>query len=366
MSRKEAVEAGVSRYAGHFMEEEAMHSNAIRRSAVGLAVLAAALAGSSAYASEMKLRVGDSFPVGHYISEHGTKPWMEKVTSLTGGKVVFEYYPAEQMGKAKDLLSLTQAGTIDIGYVAPAFVTDKLPLSVVGELPLPFSKSCEGTLAFWQLAKEGGVLDKVEFEPTGVRVLWSLVLAPYQLYMAKQEIKSIDVVQGKKIRTTGAAKVLALKKLGAVPVSIPSPEMREALHRGTVDGMLLPHTSVAPYGLSTGFKSATIGHNFGSFVVTYVIARERWNAFAPEVKKAFDEAAEYTIRKICQHTDDSEAKDIEALKKDGVEFVSLDPSEAKKLQDVMDSVSAEWAENLEKRNKPARQVLQAFRDALSK
>lgn len=39
------------------------------------------------------------------------------------------------MGKAKDLLSLTQSGVLDIGYVGPSYVSDKLPLFSVGELP---------------------------------------------------------------------------------------------------------------------------------------------------------------------------------------------------------------------------------------
>lgn len=341
-----------------------MKITAFRHSATGFAVLGFLLAGA-VQAQEIKLRVGDSFPASHYIAENGTKPWMDKVTALTGGKVTFEYYPSEQLGKAKDLLSLTQAGTVDIGYVAPAFVTDKLPLSVVAELPLPFSRACQGTAAFWLLAKDGGILDKEEFAPAGVKVLWALVLPPYQLYMAKEDI-SLDVLQSKKIRTTGAAKVLALKKLGAVPVSIPSPEMREALQRGTVDGMLLPHTSVASYGLSSGFKSATAGQNFGSFVVTYVISRDRWNSFSPEMKKAFEEAGDFVMHRICQYTDDNEAKDVEALKHDGITYFTFDVTDATKLQQVMDSVSSDWAKALDARNKPGSQVLTAFRQALSK
>ncbi len=321
---------------------------------------------AGAQAQEIKLRVGDSFPATHYIAENATKPWMENIRKLTGGKVQFEYYPSEQLGKAKDLLSLTQTGAIDIGYVAPSFVTDKLPLTVVGELPLAFTKSCEATTALWALTKEGGLLDKAEFAPNKVKVLWSMVLPPYQLYMAKDNIASMAVVKGRKIRTSGAAKVLALRNLGAVPVSIPSPEMREALHRGTVDGMLLPHNSVAIYGLSTGFKYATIGHNFGSFVVTYLISRDKWNSFPPEVRKAFDQAGEEIMKSICAYTDEAEAKDVEALKKDGVNFVSLSDDEAAKLKGVMDGVSAEWAKLLDGRNRPGTEVLKAFEAALPK
>ena len=342
-----------------------MRITSLASSAVAAAV-GTFLAVTGAQAQEMKLRVGDSFPANHYIAENATKPWMAKVEALTGGKVKFEYYPSEQLGKAKDLLSLAQAGTIDVGYVAPAFVTDKLPLTVVGELPLPFSKSCEGTTALWALAKEGGVLDKAEFAPNKVKVLWGMVLPPYQLYMAKDDVASIEVVKGRKIRTTGAAKVLALRKLGAVPVSIPSPEMREALHRGTVDGMLLPHSSVSSYGLATGFKYATIGQNYGSFVVTYVISRDKWNSFAPEVRKAFDIAGEEIMQSICNYTDEVEAKDVEALKKAGVNFVALKAEESAKLKGIMDGVSLEWAEQLNARNRPGTEVLKAFQAALPK
>ena len=327
----------------------------------------AAMPVSTAFADDaVSLRVADSFPVGHYISENGTKPWMEKIKSLTGGKVDFEYYPAEQLGKSKDMLSLTQAGTTDIGYVAPGFVSDKLPLSVVAELPLPFSKSCQGTNAYWSLVKEGGLLDKLEFSPAGVKALWVLVLPPYQLYMANDQAGSLDAVKGQKIRTSGSAKVLLLKKLGAVPVSIPSPEMREALHRGTIDGLLLPQTSVASYGLVSGLKSATAYENFGSFIVTYVISRDRWNAFTPEIKKAFDEAGDFAMKKACNYTDNDVAKSVAAQEKEGITFYSLDEADKARLKNIMGEVASEWAETMDTRGKAGTEVLKAFQAELSK
>src|SRR3546814_3858912 len=60
--------------------------------------------------AQQKLRVADSLPVGHFFAESGTKFWMAEVKRLTGGKVDFEYFPSEQLGKAKDMLTLTQTG----------------------------------------------------------------------------------------------------------------------------------------------------------------------------------------------------------------------------------------------------------------
>lgn len=319
----------------------------------------------TAAADPVKLRVADSFPVGHYISENGTKPWMEAIESLSGGEVEFEYYPAEQLGKAKDLLSLTQSGAVDIGYVAPAFVTDKLPLSVVAELPLSFTRACEGTDAYWELVKQGGLLDELEFAPAGVRVLWTLVLPPYQLYMAQDEKLSLAAVEGKKIRTSGSAKILLLKELGAVPVSIPSPEMREALHRGTIDGLLLPQTSVAPYGLVSGLKSATQDENFGSFVVTYLISTERWNVLPPKVRAAFEEAGTTIQRRICEYTDGEVENEVSAQKEAGITFYSIDDADKEELKTVMGEVATDWAVTLDSRGKAGTEVLKAFQNELA-
>lgn len=334
--------------------------------AAALALAATTLVAARADAADIKLRVADSFPAGHYIVEYGTKPWMEMIKTRTGGKVEFEYYPAEQLGKAKDLLSLTQSGVADIGYVAPSFVTDKLPLSAVAELPESFTTACQGTRAFWALAKEGGILDKREFEPAGVKALWVLVLSPYQLYMAKDNIDTLDVVKNKKIRTSGAAKILAVKKLGAVPVTIPTPEVGEALRRGTVDGMLFPHSSIIPYDLAKDVKYATVGENIGSFLVTYMISRTKWKALPEDVKKAFTEAGEFAVENTCTNTDNDEARDIERLKKDGVTFVTLPAADKKKLAEEMAGVSSDWADGLDKRGKPGSEVLKAFQAAIKK
>src|ERR1700753_1348824 len=72
--------------------------------AIGGAVL------SHPVAAQKKLRISDSLPIGHFFAESGTKFWMQRVTDLTKGAVTFEYFPAEQLGKAKDLLTLTRSG----------------------------------------------------------------------------------------------------------------------------------------------------------------------------------------------------------------------------------------------------------------
>ena len=89
-------------------------------------VLAAALAitlaaaGNAHAQAKVTLRVADVYPVGHPVAESTAKSFMEQVKKATNGAVDFQYVPAEQLGKGKDLLTLTQTGVADIGLVVPS------------------------------------------------------------------------------------------------------------------------------------------------------------------------------------------------------------------------------------------------------
>ncbi|RMC35613.1 TRAP transporter substrate-binding protein DctP [Paracoccus alkanivorans] len=330
-----------------------------------LAAMATALTIPS-FAMAETLRVADSFPVGHYIAENMTKVWMDKVTELTGGEVEFEYYPAEQLGKSKDLLSLAQTNTVDIGYVGVSYVADKLPLAAVGELPEAFNSSCQGTEAYWSIAKPGGVLDEAELAPQGVRMLLVMVLSPYQILTAKQEITDIDSFKGMKLRATGGTKEIAVQLMDATPVNIPAPETREALTRGTIDGVLFPHSSVLPYELEPALAYGTQGMNFGSFVASYVISEDRWNQLSPEIQKAMTDAAEEVIRSACETAEELDLEDKQTMADAGVKFVSLPEEDVTEIGKRMSTIGEKWAKDLDGRGLPGTEVLQAFRDALAK
>ena len=330
-----------------------------------IAILFAAMIGSQGHSQE-KLRVADALPVGHYISEYAAKFWMQEVTSRTNGSVQFEYYPAEQLGKAKDMLSIAQSGVADIAYVATSYISDKLPLSSVAELPGSFSTSCEGTLAYWKLAIGDGIIAKRDFEPNGVRVLFALSLPPYQLLTAKRKFDSISSAKGLKIRIPGGAALDAMVgALKAVPVRISSPELHESLSRGTIDGLLFPYGSSITYDLVSLLKYSTIGENFGSAVIVYLISDARWKKLPPETQRAMTEAGEAATRRGCSMMDKDVDSDAVKLRKGGLELLALQPTMRAELAKINAAVSQEWAESLDKRGKPGSEVLRAYRASLA-
>lgn len=323
------------------------------------------LTAATARAEEV-LRIGDSFPVGHYISENLTKFFMEEATRLSDGEISFEYFPAQQMGKAKDMLSLTQSGVLDIGYIAPAYVSDKMPLGSVGELPEAITTACEGVTAYWEIAKPGGVLDEAEIAPQGMRLLAIWVLPPYQAYTAKRELTGLDSFKGMKIRASGSAMELTARKLGAVPVQMPAPEVREGVSRGTLDGLFFGASSLLPYEIAPYLAQGSKGVNFATFVVTYMISQSRWDGLSPEVQAALTEAGETATFRGCKISDELDATDKASIAEGGVTYVDFPPEEKAKIEAILAEVGAEWAEEMEAQGKPGKKVLEAFRAALPK
>ena len=327
--------------------------------ALALALTAAITSSGAQAADAIELKVADSFPDGHYLVELMLKPWMADVTQRTNGKVKFNYFPNQQLGKASDLLNLTQSGVVDIGYIAPAYASDKMPLSAVVELPGQFTSSCDGTMAYWKMARGGGILDKDEYQPNGIRLMLMVPLPPYKIFTSKQKISSVQDVAGLKLRTTGSQDLTA-RSVNAVPVRMSAPDAYQALSRGTLDGLLFPDESIASYGLTKLVKHATVGASFGSFIVAYSIRQDAWNHLPDDVKQAMDAASEAMEQRICKEVDDSQAVTEKKLQASGVSYDALPPATVKELQAKLDGVSKAWAEDLDKRGKPGTPVLQEF------
>lgn len=315
--------------------------------------------GGAVEAEPVTLRVADVLTAKHYVIQYLTQPWMDEVTKATGGEVKFEFFPNEQLGKAKDMLQLTLSGVADVGYVAPSYVSDKMPLSSVAQLPGAFDTSCAGTSRFWKLAKEG-ILRDSEFGANGVRVLAALVQPPYQMFTSKRPTQSLKSFEGMKIRTTGGAMDITMQKIKAIPVRIAGPEILEALNRGTVDGGVFPPASVLANDWQNAVRHGTVGENFGSFVLTYVISEKRFAKLSPAVQKAMTESGEALTKKTCAQVDKDLGEAIQKLRNAGVTMARLPVAESTALRKALSAVSLEWAKDLDTKGRPGTQVLEAF------
>jgi TRAP-type C4-dicarboxylate transport system substrate-binding protein len=327
-----------------------------------LALLGALAATPLLAPAQMMLRAADSLPVGHFFAEQGLKFWVAEVRRQTGNAIDLQHFPAEQLGKAKDMLQLAMTGVADITYVVPSYVSDKMPLMTVSELPGLSTTSCQATEAFMKLAR-GGLLDQKELAPNGVVVLFSVILDPYQAY-ATRRIDSLDSIKGLKLRTAGGAQAALVRALGGVPVSMAAPETYEALSRGTIDGVIFPAASLIAYDLPSRLKGATQGASFGTVVLTYAMSQKRFQQFPENVRAAMLKAGEAAARNVCAWLDNGSDATRTRIASAGVAFVRLSEADRQRLGEASNTVNREWAQQLDKRGKPGTEVLDAYIAAL--
>jgi TRAP-type C4-dicarboxylate transport system substrate-binding protein len=309
------------------------------------------------------LKVADTLPTTHYMSIQGAKFFMSRATELTQGRVQFEYYPSEQLGKGRDMLKLATSGVADITYVAPGYVSEKFPLAGVAELPGYFSSSCQGTKGFYALA-HGGILDKQEYRPNGVIALMAWNLGSYQLNTRSVKLHALSDFKGLKMRGAGGTWDIILRTLGANPVNFPAPEMREALERGTIDGTVSPAISLKPYDLLSIIRYMTRDASFGSFASTYSMNLRKFRALPPDIQAALDQAGREATLHLCAYVDANEESSFDEAEKAGISFWRLNGAEQAQLRETLAPVGQEWAKALDARHLPGTQVLNDFAAAM--
>jgi len=314
---------------------------------------------------KVRLKFADWMPLSHYTVSNGAQPFMKKATELSKGRIEFQYFPAEQLGKAKDALTLVQTGVADIADISPSYISDKFALSSVAELPAMFDTACKGTRAYASLVAPGGILAEREMKPNGVRVLVSVAYAPYKVLTTHKKIESVADFSGLKLRTAGGAMDITANQLGAVPVRIPGPDILPSLSRGTLDGTLAPLQSVKVFDIQTQAKHMTTDVSLGSFITVYAISDRAWNRLPEDVRAVLTEAGKFATTHHCEYVDTQEKLVVQELEKDGVQGNVMAAGQLQALNQKLTSVASDWAGTLDKRNRPGTAVLDEFRKAVA-
>ncbi|MCC7275305.1 MAG: TRAP transporter substrate-binding protein DctP [Alphaproteobacteria bacterium] len=328
----------------------------------GLAL--ACMAAVPAAAQTHVLRAAHAFPPDHFVSRFGIEPFIKRVTELSEGALKIEYFPGGQLGKAPDYLKLTQSGLMDMSFIAPSYVSDKMPLSSVAELPGMFTSGCEGTAAYWQILKSSRLL-ALDFAANKIVPLFVWILPPYQVISRDRRIADVKSLGGLKLRTTGGAMDIMAQRLGAVSVRMAAPEVYESLSRGTLDGLIFPLSSVTAYRLDELVKFSTEGENFGSFVAVWGMSEPKLKALPEAIRKVLVKVGEETVPTLCRQIDALEVETATKLQASGVQMSRLPDDERAKLKVLLAGVADEWASGLDGRGKPGTEILKAYRAALA-
>lgn len=327
------------------------------------AIAASLLLGTTARAQdEMTLKYTHVFPASHWAWTESFKLFEDKVSEYTNGKIKFENYHAGQLGK--EGTTLLKSGLADAGNFVPSYEATKLPLSSVAELPGNYGSACDGTAKFAHIVQEGNPLDAAEFQPLGIKVLYSVLTPHFQVMTTDQKVASLEDIKGLKLRANGAAFNKTASLLGAVPVKITSAEFYDALTRGTVDGGLWPVGSTRQVSLEDTLHYLTQGTQLGGGGLIYGISLKKWNKLEPDTQAAFEKAAGEVQQHLCSFLDQLDENETASLVKDkGLVVTRLSAEEQQRWAARLTTVSTDWAQEMDDSGRQGSTILEAFRQA---
>ena len=229
------------------------------------------------------LKYGGLSPEGSGPEIHANKVWRDDVKKATGGRVTFEEYYAQTLFKAPDAWRSIQAGIADVSSPSFGALPGLCPLAEVVTLPgLPFKSSTQASGILWKLYEE---FPSIQDEFKVQHVTHFIVGIQDQIVSRNKIFKTIDDFKGEKTRATGGSLAPAhLKMLGAVPLTMPFPEIYMNLQKGIMDAV------VSNWDLTVFAKLYEVGKYFtlapiGGFFKATIINKAKWESLPKDVQE---------------------------------------------------------------------------------
>jgi len=296
-------------------------------------------AGAQAEIKDRTLRFAFQNALEHPQGQ-GAKKFAELVEQKSGGKIKVRLFPSGQLGGDLQTVSALQGGTLDMTVLNAGLLVSQV--KEFGLFDLPF------------LFESGKEADAVVDGPFGQKLAQSLApknlvglgyweLGFRNLTNSRRPVTKLEDIQGLKVRVVQSPLYIELfNTLGANAVPLPFPELYTALEQKTVDGQENPVSTILTSKFGEVQKHLTFTrHTYNPQIV--IFSKRLWDRLDAEEKKLIEEAAAEAKVFQRQLSRDSEAKAVEQLKAEGVQFVELSPEEIARLREKVKPVSEKFA-----------------------
>lgn len=294
---------------------------------------AALVTTSPAHAEEMSMRAIGFLPKNHPVMAQA-QPWVNEINAALKGKLNIKYVGGPEVIPALQQAEAATKGVIDIAMVPTAFYQSQLPEASAFSLS---RKSVE------EERQPGGLYDAMvkRHEAINLRYIGRVHYGNFYLW-TKDRIGSPEGLHGVKLRTT-ALYDRFMKKLGAIPVTVPEGDTYTALEGGTVSGMGWPVSGPRQRGWTKIVKNVIDLPFYSASNVLIIMNLDKWKALSPDVQAKIIEITAAFEPKMVKHFKDAEDAEWKELEKAGVQRVRFSEAENKKYIDT--AYEVEW-ENL--------------------
>ena len=249
-------------------------------------------------------------------------------------------------------------GTGEVAMADTAFFMADAPAA--GALTLP------GLVrSFDEMKKaESAVRPEIEAQLAkfGAKPLMWTTYAPLLLWGKNEPMKSLADMKGKAIRGHTAEIGKVLKAIGAVPVTLATPEVMPAVQTGTVDALLTAHDGVV---INSWQEVLNWGLNLRfSMVPSYLfVNQEKLEGLSPQNQEAIRKLAAKYQQSWWNLAIESEGKSAEIIREQDITVYEPSDADMMKLGELASPVWEDWANT---KGPEAEQILKKIRSVVGR
>lgn len=245
--------------------------------ALASAVAAVAIMTGAVSAAELKL--ADFQPPTHFVVDKAYKPFSDKIANETNGDVTVSIFMGGELGPGpKEQYNRAVDGVTDIAFGLPGYTASNFPKTLLTELPgvISVETGTERILANLDMLSD-------EYKRVVLLGLWNN--APNVIFTAEKPVRTLEDLKGLKIRVPSRNAGLVVEAWGASPVSMPAPEIYNAMQTGVIDGAMTDATTLGAFKLAEVTKYITTGMETTISSFFLIMNRDSYNELSEEQQK---------------------------------------------------------------------------------
>ena len=270
--------------------------------------------------------------------EEFLEPWAREIGTRSNGRVTIQLFPSMQLGgRPADLYGQARDGVVDIVWTLPGYTPGRFPLTEVFELPFVCADAVATSQAVTMFHRERM---RGEYADTQPLVFHST--PPSHIHTINRQVRTLEDIQGLKVRAASRNDAAMLEALGAVPVGMPIAQTYEALSRGVVQGVWIPWGVMRPYRLQEVTPNHTeVALICRPFVLT--MNKGRYDGLPDEIRRIVDETTGMALAQrlgALWQQDENRGRDLAVQR--GHPILTLPRSERARWRTATAPVIDEW------------------------
>jgi len=268
--------------------------------------------------------------------------FVDRVEELTDGRIVMEVFPPAAIVPSLELLDGIGKGTLDAASSWPGWYAGKDPaFAACGGLPFSFDNDMQLDTWYYQL----GGLDMMQelYEPFNCHVA-GMTYYNVESWHANREIRTVEDLQGLKIRMPGGMLSDIFERVGCSVVLLAGEDVYPALERNLIDGTdwmtpadnyMYGFHEVAPYFDWPGWHHLPANE--------FMVNLDKWNELPDDLKAVLEAAVREWAWNRCTTLALADYEAVDAMVSEGATPLTWDPAEIVKMRNIALEVWDEWA-----------------------